>query len=76
MSSLDATTSCQFTSPNTLRQGIPSFAAKQSAASAPAGSCAFLIETLLLRQDNTCAFCGHLLTVEMLPDPTRDGPYL
>ena len=38
-SSLEATASCQFTSPNTLRQGIPSFAsfaAKQSAASASA----------------------------------------
>ena len=31
--------------------------------------------TLPLRQDNTCAFRGHLLTVKMLPDPGRDGPY-
>jgi hypothetical protein len=26
-------------------------------------------------QDNSCALRGHLLTVEMLPDPARDGPY-
>jgi hypothetical protein len=29
--------------------------------------------TLPLRQDNTCAFRGHLLIVEVLPDPARDG---
>jgi hypothetical protein len=37
ISSLDATASCQFTSPNTLRQGIPFFAAKRCKASASLG---------------------------------------
>src|SRR5207253_66769 len=29
----------------------------------------------LLGQDNACALPGHLLTVEMLPSPARDGPF-
>jgi hypothetical protein len=72
MSSLDVRTSFQFTSPHTLRQGTPP---------APMSSLRFQYlfvnigaRARLRRQDNTCAWRGHLLTVEMLPDPAWDGP--
>ncbi len=33
----------------------------------------FALKIHSLDWDNACAFSGHLLTVEMLPQPTRDG---
>src|SRR5690242_7783149 len=36
----------------------------------------FYTENHSLNLDNACAFAGHLLTVEMLPQPTRDGRFM
>jgi hypothetical protein len=36
----------------------------------------FRTENHSLNLDNACPFAGHLLTVEMLPQPTRDGRFM
>ena len=79
MSSHNATASCQSTSP----QRTPS---RNPVSQRTLGGLRFfaLSPALHLRspslsqlsQDNACAFPGHLLTVEMLPGPARDGSFL
>src|SRR5260370_3161509 len=56
-----------------LRQGIPLLSADPPR---PQHLCVIRVVrrgSPFLEQDNACAFSGHLLTVEMLPNPAGDG---
>src|SRR5437899_1380003 len=60
--------------PYALRQGIPSRSSNGQQARCLCFFCSlFALKIPSLDWDNACAFSGHLLTVEMLPQPTRDG---
>src|SRR6266704_1028991 len=59
--------------PGALRQGIPLFSADLPWLQHRWVIRVFRRGSPFLDQDNACAFSGHLLTVEMLPDPARDG---
>jgi len=60
---------------NALRQGFAFLSASLCGLSVSALSLALRIGTPPVR-DNACALPKHLLTVEMLPGPVRDGPLL
>src|SRR5216684_3381127 len=62
--------------PSALRQGILLLLCERYTASASLRYLCSCHGSALLDQDNACAFPGHLLTVEMLPGPARDGPLL
>src|SRR6266704_3794191 len=59
--------------PGALRQGIPLFSADLPWLQHRWVIRVFRRGSPFLDQDNACAFSGHLLTVEMLPDAARDG---
>ena len=73
MSSHNATAYCQSTSPVTLRQGILLLLCARSTRVRLYFIPASRAKEPALDEDNTCAFDVHLLTVEMLPSPPRDG---
>jgi len=73
MSSHNAMAYCQSTSPARLRQGILLLLSERSVREGLYFPLASRTKEPALDEDNTCAFDAHLLTVEMLPSPPRDG---
>jgi hypothetical protein len=61
---------------NALRQGFPLFSANPLRTQRLCVILAFRFGPPPVNQDNACALPKHLLTVEMLPGPARDGPLL
>jgi hypothetical protein len=61
---------------NALRQGFLLFSANPPRTQRFRVIFALHIGTPAVNQDNACALPKHLLTVEMLPGPARDGPLL
>ena len=76
MSSHNSTAYCQSTSPLHTPSRNPALLREPSRCPGMSIFAHFHTENHSLNLDNACAFAGHLLTVEMLPQPTRDGRFM
>src|SRR5438552_18424127 len=76
MSSHNSTAYCQSTSLLHTPSRNPALLREPSRCPGMSIFAHFHTENHSLYLDNACAFAGHLLTVEMLPQPTRDGRFI
>src|SRR2546430_5949208 len=76
MSSHNSTAYCQSTSLLHTPSRNPALLREPSRCPGMSIFAHFHTENHSLNLDNACAFAGHLLTVEMLPQPTRDGRFI